>query len=76
MPTSPAKPKKRYDVKLTIKQRRYIKGLQKGLTKRAAALQAGYSFTQASNRSKRSKPALRCVSCSSDGNSVVNPCHT
>ena len=52
-PSARPKPPKRYNVTLTLRQRRYIRGRQAGLTKYAAALQAGYSRLVALNAKEK-----------------------
>jgi hypothetical protein len=47
------KDQKRYNVTLTLRQRRYIRGRQAGLSKYAAALQAGYSRLVALNAKEK-----------------------
>ena len=44
---------KRYNVTLTLRQRRYIRGRQAGLSKYAAALKAGYSRLVALNAKEK-----------------------
>jgi hypothetical protein len=52
---SPEEPKhqKRYKVTLTVRQRRYIRGRQAGLSKYTAAIQAGYSRLVALNAKEK-----------------------